>query len=139
MALFAAGCNRGPEDIRFDLDTCVYCEMKISDRRFPAELITAKGKALKFDDAACMLAELRANSALNEKGGRVFVASFTGAGEWLDAGTATYVVGGGIKSPMDGNCAALKDEAAAERLAMEMKGKIADWNALQTIIVMKQQ
>jgi nitrous oxide reductase accessory protein NosL len=39
---------------------------------------------------------------------------------------------------MGGNSAALKDQAAAERIAREMNGKIVDWNTLQTIIVMKQ-
>lgn len=56
--LCVSGCSSRPEPIAFGKDMCAYCKMIISDARFGAELITAKGRIHKYDAVECMIAHI---------------------------------------------------------------------------------
>jgi copper chaperone NosL len=56
--LLMAGCTSKPEPILFGTDVCSYCKMIITDPRFGAELVTAKGRIYKYDAAECMIAHI---------------------------------------------------------------------------------
>ena len=56
--LFLA-CSQKPAEIRYGEDQCIHCHMTITDSRFVAEIVTAKGKALKFDAIECMVSYLK--------------------------------------------------------------------------------
>lgn len=45
----------GPEPIAFDRAACAHCRMLISDPAFAAQLQTAEGETLDFDDPGCLL------------------------------------------------------------------------------------
>lgn len=46
---------KGPQAIAWDRESCTECHMLIGDRRFAAQLQTADGRTLNFDDAACLI------------------------------------------------------------------------------------
>ena len=50
---------------------------------------------------------------------KTYVADFP-SGQFFDSSTATFISGGSIKSPMNGNIQAYKDKAAAEKAAAEL-------------------
>lgn len=45
----------GPQPIAWDKESCTECHMLIGDRRFAAQIQTADGRTLNFDDAACLI------------------------------------------------------------------------------------
>ncbi|NUN07908.1 MAG: nitrous oxide reductase accessory protein NosL [Ignavibacteriaceae bacterium] len=131
IALFAiviAGCSSGPEKINVDLDTCAYCEMKISDSRFASQLITSKGKVFKFDDHSCMVEFQKETETATDA--RLYVAGFDAKGEWLDVNEAFFAYGEEVRSPMRGNAAAFKSEREALEMASRVKGEVIKWAEL---------
>lgn len=52
VALF--GCHGGPPDISWNADTCDFCRMTISERRFAAAATTATGRTVRFDAIECL-------------------------------------------------------------------------------------
>lgn len=108
------GWPEGMVEIKWDRDTCVRCNMVISDRRFAAEMRGGgKNTVFKFDDIGCLVFWLR-DKAQNypwilEPATRMWVADYSGkneeGGRWLDPRTAQYA--GGRASPMGYNYAAI--------------------------------
>lgn len=104
----------GMAEIKWDRDTCVRCNMVISDRRFAAEMRGGqKNTVFKFDDIGCLAFWLRDKVQqfpwIGEPATRLWVAEYTSrageTGRWLDARTAQYL--GGRISPMGYNYAAV--------------------------------
>jgi hypothetical protein len=58
MLLMLAGCEpaSGPVPIAYDRAACVHCRMLISTPAFAAQIRTADGEVLDFDDPGCLLA-----------------------------------------------------------------------------------
>jgi hypothetical protein len=44
-----------PRPITWDEEACADCHMHIGDRRFAAQIVTARGDTLSFDDPGCLL------------------------------------------------------------------------------------
>jgi len=59
LCCLLTACSHEPDPIRYGKDACAHCKMTIMDKRFSAELITAKGKVFKFDAAECMAGFLK--------------------------------------------------------------------------------
>jgi hypothetical protein len=103
----------GMAEIKWDRDTCVRCNMAISDRRFAAQMRGGeKNTAFKFDDVGCLVFWLRDKAQqypwILEPATRLWVAEYTGKTDegvrWLDPRKAQYL--GGRVSPMGYNYAA---------------------------------
>jgi copper chaperone NosL len=114
LAAALAGCSRAdlPEglvEIKWDRDTCVRCNMIISDRRFAAQAWGGpKKQTYKFDDIGCAVIWLKAQGWGGDAAVRIWVADSGGsdAVNWLDARQAHYT--GGKSSPMGYNFAAVR-------------------------------
>ncbi len=91
--------SRKPEAIEIGRDACQHCKMIISDARFGGELLTAKGKARKFDAIECLLA-YRNSSKESAPGDLLFVADSTHPGILLPAPAASFVIHPQLRSPM---------------------------------------
>lgn len=129
-ALAALGCDReadkwpaGMQPIKWDRDTCVRCNMVISDPRFAAEMRGGeKDTVFKFDDIGCLVFWQRDKAAqhpwMNDAATRMWVAESTDMGgkTWLDPRQAHYL--GGRLSPMGYNFAAVRD-AVPQSLTFE--------------------
>ncbi len=107
----------GMAEIKWDRDTCVRCNMVISDPRFAAQLRGGdKNTAFKFDDIGCLVFWLRDKATqhpwMAEPATRLWVADSTDmrGATWLDAHRAHYL--GGRLSPMGYNFAAVRDAAS---------------------------
>ena len=113
----------GMAEIKWDRDTCVRCNMVISDPRFAAEMRGGeKNTVFKFDDIGCLVFWLRDKAAqhawMNDPATRMWVADaadMSGA-TWIDARQAHYL--GGRLSPMGYNFAAARD-AVSDSLTFE--------------------
>jgi len=127
LLLFLAACGKqsnwpeGMAPIHWDRDTCVQCNMAISDPRFAIELMRSEPKkaAFKFDDIGCLIVWANALSRKNgtrpaweEADSRIWVADFSSMVDnretlrWLDARTARYIE---RSSPMGYNLAAVEN------------------------------
>lgn len=136
VAGVAAGLTLLPDDggssdglpmIRYGQESCRHCGMVIDDARYAAAWTEARGDERHFDDIACAVAD--AQDALLEDGARCWVSDYE-TEQWLDAAVATYVRSSGIHSPMASGIVALRDRAAAERVAGAVDGLVLDWHEL---------
>jgi copper chaperone NosL len=95
--LVLAACSEtdGPVEPVWGKQPCAHCAMILSDRRFGAQLVTAAGERLYFDDAGCMAL------AIEERGlgtAKAWVRD-AAAAKWVDARTARFAAG--APTPMD--------------------------------------
>lgn len=127
FSCFTACSSNKSETIKLHSDGCDYCQMKISDGRFGAEIITQKGRVYKFDDLQCLL-----NYASSSKSAiaAYYVHDFSKPNTLIDATSAYYVKNEGLKSPMGGNTAAFKEELAATQFANSHAAKMQLWKAI---------
>jgi nitrous oxide reductase accessory protein NosL len=109
LAALLAGCGRrelpeGVAAIKWDRDTCVRCNMIISDPRFAAQVRGGpQQQSYKFDDIGCVVFWLKAQAWGSDPETRIWVMSASD-NKWIDARAARYV--GGRTSPMGYNFAA---------------------------------
>jgi copper chaperone NosL len=101
--------------------------MMITDDQFASQLVTDKGKALKFDAIECMAVYHRENEE-ELKGARLWVSNYNDPGTWLDALEAQFVKSEVIKSPMGESLLALPDKETAEELVSEKPGRLLLWD-----------
>ena len=127
-AIILSSCNTEPEAIKFGKSSCDYCMMTIMDRKFGAELITAKGKKMKFDSGECMLRYIKSQN--NLKIGKVFVINYANPEELIDAEKAVYVHGGNVNSPMGGKLACFKTKEDEDKFLKEMAADELSWEEL---------
>lgn len=116
---------KGPEPIVIHSDACSFCEMKISDGKFGAELITSKGRVYKFDDLFCMK-NYRKENATTEFSG-IYIHNFEGNNDLIDATTAYFVHHPSLKSPMGGNTAAFGNLESATAFAGKNETVVTVW------------
>ena len=92
----------GMAEIKWDRDTCVRCNMVISDRRFAAEMRGGPTQqAFKFDDIGCLVFWLRDKATqypwMAAAATRMWVADAAGrpdeAARWLDPRSTQYLAG----------------------------------------------
>ncbi len=101
------------------------------DKRFSAELITAKGKVFKFDAAECMAGFLKENPAIADDAKSVFLVNdFNNSGQFADARKSFFLRDSSLSSPMGGNLAAFQSRPAAEAAKKDKSAEVYDWSLL---------
>jgi copper chaperone NosL len=130
FALAACGPHQ-PAPIIYDADACDYCRMQISDRRFGAELVTKKGRTIKFDSIDCLLSYYKQASAAGDVES-VWVTDVRHPGVLIDATQARFVDLGAGHAPMGGRrgLAAIADEIDAARIGITDRNAIKKWTDL---------
>lgn len=122
-------CRPEFEPIDFGHDACAHCRMTIMDKRYAAELITAKGKAFKFDDIVCLMQYAAANPPA--AGARFLVADYSDSSHhFTDAHKAVYLHSESFKTPMNGQCAAFTIEKDAVPHKDNLEQKLLKWEDL---------
>ena len=130
-AAFVVACAPGkPDPIVYNADACDYCRMQISDPRFGAELVTAKGRTLKFDSIECLVGYYRQAASANAVAS-VWVSDFRHPGTMLDASTARFVDIGPGRAPMGRGWAAVASARDAAALGFIDSTAIKRWSDLQ--------
>lgn len=89
------GCSRepktGPVEVKWDRDTCVRCNMALSDKRYAAQVRGGpKHQAFKFDDFGCVVFWLRDKPWADDPATEIWVMDLR-SGQWIDARKAFYV------------------------------------------------
>lgn len=128
VASLIAGCSQEPAEIHYGDDQCAHCRMAISDSRFVAQIVTEKGKPVKFDAIECMIAYQKSGNT-DLKNVKLWVGSFTEPGRWLPLEEAYIVKSDVIKSPMGESLLALPSSAAADEHLKEYPGEVTEWTA----------
>jgi copper chaperone NosL len=123
-------CKQKFEPINYGHDACTHCKMTIMDKRFAAEILTGKGKALKFDDLGCLLKYVE-DEKFKDAGAKFFVADHQHTdAPFLDARQAIFLHDETFKSPMNGNLAATASEKDANKLNAGLRGELLNWTTL---------
>lgn len=127
MLSLMVSCTAGPVPINYGKDNCEHCKMVIMDNKFGAELITKKGKVMKFDSDECLKNYYNAQSP---ELGSVLVTDYNKPGTLIDGKTAYYIHSEKMRSPMGGNLAAFASKAEAEKASKKYPGDIWTWEQL---------
>lgn len=130
MLLVCSSCHRGPyapAELVPDEDRCENCRMAISEKPFAGQVMTARGKALFFDDLGCLVVFVRGKGL--PAGATAYVVDFHG-GDWIPAAGARFLWAKTLQTPMGCGLAAFRDEAGAGRVAGEHPGEVLDWEGL---------
>jgi len=118
IALALSACGKkgdwpeGMAEIKWDRDTCIVCNMVISDRRFAGEMRGGeKNTVFKFDDPGCIALCMHDMAGkfpwVRDPATKIWVADSSVTGKearWLDGRTAQYAA---KFSPMGYNFAAV--------------------------------
>lgn len=129
--LILASCQPSFEPIEYGKDACVFCKMTIVDRQFAAEIVTAKGRAYKFDDILC-LKQYYKDMNEQDSNTQFYVADYSLNNEMmLDAANAIYLQNEFFASPMNGNYAAFASKDAANHYKDSLKTEFQNWNTIQ--------
>ncbi|MDZ7657489.1 MAG: protein NosL [Sulfurimicrobium sp.] len=90
-----AACHQepktGPVEVKWDRDTCVRCNMALSDKRYAAQVRGGpKHLAYKFDDFGCVIFWLKDKPWANDPATEIWVMDMR-SDSWIDARKAYYV------------------------------------------------
>ncbi len=125
--MYLQSCDTGAEPIVFSKDPCHFCKMIISDKRFGAELVTAKGKVFKFDDTYCIISFLKSNDLRQSEMGAVYIVDYAQKEKLIAAETAFLLKSDIIRGPMGGDVAAFETEAAMKPYQQQWNATIIKW------------
>ncbi|WGF91614.1 nitrous oxide reductase accessory protein NosL [Aequorivita marisscotiae] len=129
LVLFTA-CTVKPQPINYGSDVCHYCNMTIVDKQHASQMVTAKGKAFKYDAIECMVHSLQDEFKDTEMAHQL-VADFYQPGELINATEASYLVSEQLQSPMGANLSAFKNTENGQKALEEFSGKIYTWKEIQ--------
>jgi nitrous oxide reductase accessory protein NosL len=90
-----AGCGQeprtGPVEVKWDRDTCVRCNMALSDKRYAAQVRGGpKHQAFKFDDFGCVVFWLKDKPWVDDPTTEIWVMDMR-SNQWINARKAHYV------------------------------------------------
>ena len=125
------GCSQKPEPINYGEDGCHHCKMTIMDNRYGSEIVTEKGKVLKFDAIECMLNFQRENSTDHQKS-LFLVTDFTDPGNLIEAESAYFLRSASLPSPMGMFLTSCSSEQAANDLKDTHQGTVYSWQNLKS-------
>ena len=123
--LAMASCNSGPEEIVIGTDHCSACKMRVTDPHFGAELVTAKGKVYKFDDAICLKNYLAQEKNITIK--NLYLTQFSGSHQLINVNNAVIVETELVRGPMGGNIAAFPHQDSID-IELKSNSRIITWN-----------
>lgn len=129
ILLIAAACRPAPSPIAFGSDMCHDCKMTIVDPQHAAELVTAKGKVMKFDAIECMIHHTAANPGAQYA--FQLVMDYQQPESWLNASESHFLICEQIPSPMGAFLSALNSAAAAEAIQKAKGGQVHGWDSIQ--------
>jgi len=131
ILIFVVSCTTEPQPINYGKDACVHCGMTIMDKKFGAEMINAKGKAIKFDSGECMVSFM--NSEKKFEAEQYLIVNYVSEGELINAREAFFLHGGEVRSPMGAKLAAFKIKTDAENFKTKLGGDLLSWDEVKKI------
>ena len=130
LPLMLLACTPEPQPIEYGADKCEFCRMTIVDLQHAAEVVTAKGRAYKFDAIECQIHYLQENK--DTKFAFTLVNDYSKTtGELHPAEDCTFLISPNISSPMGANLSAFLDASTAQEFQQEKEGKLYTWEEIQ--------
>lgn len=130
MAMMAVmglnACSTDPEPLRYGHDACHGCKMTLTDQRFGAEVVSAKGKVYKFDDLNCMHHFLNSGAVPEDQVATVVAVDFSHPGQFVAVDKGFFLANEALKSPMRSDIATFSSAADLEKV----KGSIGGGSTL---------
>jgi copper chaperone NosL len=123
-----SSCNSQPQPIKVGNDACHFCKMIISDKRFGAEILTAKGKVYKFDDIICVIDFTKAQKKPMEA--TYYITDFEAPYTLIKTSENFLLKSDALKTPMNGQMAAYSSKQALQKAIVTYKGQEIYWDAL---------
>jgi len=128
-AVLLAACGvAGPVPLEWNETACTHCHMTLADRRFGAEVITTKGRALQFDDVGCAAEYLTTRGVGLDEVSSVWVIDYTHPDSLISATSATFVRNEAFGTPMGSGIIAIGDPQKADSLATALSGELLTWS-----------
>ncbi|MEW5796079.1 MAG: nitrous oxide reductase accessory protein NosL [Candidatus Zixiibacteriota bacterium] len=132
--LLAACSGYTPSEINYGTDECDYCKMTIADDKFGTEIITSKGRVLKFDSIECMAAA-DINSTKNDLAIHSrWVTDFNSPRTFMKADAALIVATLHQNSPMGIGLVAVDSHTKAAGLIARAGGSIVTWDETKALV-----
>ena len=128
LAISFYSCELKPEPIHYGMDVCGYCSMTIVDRQRASQVVSDKGRVVKFDAIECMVNHLEEVDYQNV--GMILCATYNEPGELMDATKATYLISPELPSPMGENLTAFGDKRLAMDVQKDVTGNLYTWQEL---------
>ncbi|MBK9731179.1 MAG: nitrous oxide reductase accessory protein NosL [Chitinophagaceae bacterium] len=130
ISLSLSSCSQSPQPIKYGADNCDNCKMTIMDAKFAGELITAKGKVMRFDDAHCLLAYLQSEAFKNQKAAAAYLTDFSGDHKFVNTENAFFLSSPKLGSPMNGNVATFAVTDSLKKIQQQLGGEVITWKQL---------
>ncbi|HEX6598724.1 MAG TPA: nitrous oxide reductase accessory protein NosL [Gemmatimonadaceae bacterium] len=131
------GCGEsGPHAIAYGREECAWCRMTVSDARYGAVQLTARGKQQVFDSIECLAQATLALDASEQPRAatRSWVTDSLHPGTLVPASTARYLRSTGPGSPMGKGFRAFASASDAEREQQRNGGVTMSWEEALTVI-----
>jgi copper chaperone NosL len=132
LAALFLSCSSDPVPLRYGKDACHVCKMTLMDKKFGAELVTAKGKVYKFDDVNCMVNFINSGYLEDETLVHKLIIDYDRPEKLISAERAFYLKSDEIRSPMASQVAAFETEEIMSKYKTELKGTYLGWGELLT-------
>lgn len=129
-ASLLTSCTAQPKPVKLGIDQCDYCKMTIGDARFPAEIVTQKGKVFLYDDIHCVLGILKEKPEMKNEIKAIYFADYTSPHSFIDAVNAHLVKSEDFRSPMGGNIAAFENIDSLKNATKDMQSVRVVWDDL---------
>ena len=130
ISILFLSCNTDPQPLQYGKDACYTCKMTLIDKKFGAEIVTAKGKVYKFDDMNCMVNFINSGYLEDETLEHILVVDYTQPGKLIPAEKAFYLKSDEIRSPMASGVAAFESEKIMLIQKSKLKAMYMDWGEL---------
>jgi copper chaperone NosL len=132
FCVFLFSCSVEPQPLIYGKDACHTCKMTLTDQKFGAEVVTAKGKVYKFDDANCMINFMNSGSMEGQEVSYKLMVDYTQPGKLLPVEHTLFLKSDEIRSPMNSGIAAFETEASMKEFKQKWGATLLGWGELQT-------
>ncbi len=124
LAFTACTTSNEAVPINFGKDQCDFCKMTISNPKFGAELITDKGRILKYDATECMVNHIHNGAPKYQK---LYAVPFDEPKELKSVENLHFLISPDFRSPMGANLSAF---TAKNKLDEKYHSQLIDWPIL---------
>jgi copper chaperone NosL len=125
-------CKVEPEIIHFGEDQCYSCKMMIVDNRFGGELVSKKGRIIKFDAMECLIEHINKTGEEDHK--FIMAIDYANPGTLIDARKATFYISQDIPSPMGANLSVYSSETPSISIIKSSKGDFYNWIEVKKVL-----
>jgi copper chaperone NosL len=101
--------------------------MTLTDPRFAAELVTARGKVYLFDDPGCLATFVAEAGAAGAPVHSLWVTDFLSPGPMLRVEDAAFLRSDSVRTPMNNHVVALRPGPRADSLRGAWAGDLLSW------------